>query len=90
MKRAVQQSLHTYEKGRQHADKLNASLVAEDETSYDKLRVLSELEEEMRVAASKLEFERAGLIRDQIAQLKSGPAQFSQKHQKYSRKKGKS
>ena len=90
VKRAVQQSLHTYEKGRQHADKLNASLVAEDETSYDKLRVLSELEEEMRVAASKLEFERAGLIRDQIAQLKSGPAQLSQKHQKYSRKKGKS
>jgi excinuclease ABC subunit B len=64
--------------------------VAEDESSYDKLRVLSELEEEMRVAASKLEFERAGLIRDQIAQLKSGPTQLSQKHQKYSRKKGKS
>jgi excinuclease ABC subunit B len=90
VKRAVQQSLHTYEKGRQHADKLNASLVAEDENTYDKLRVLSELEEEMRIAASKLEFERAALIRDQIAQLKSGPAPIAQKHQKYSRKKGKS
>ena len=86
MKRAVQQSLHSYEKGLHEADKLNASLVAEDESAYDKLRVISELEEEMRIAASKLEFERAALIRDQIAQLKSGPTS-AQKHQKYSRKR---
>jgi excinuclease ABC subunit B len=79
--------LHSYEEGRQHAEKLNASLVAEDENTYDKLRVISELEEEMRIAASKLEFERAALIRDQIAQLKSGPATTPQKHQKYSLKK---
>lgn len=90
VKRAVQQSLHSYEEGRQHAEKLNASLVAEDENTYDKLRVISELEEEMRIAASKLEFERAALIRDQIAQLKSGPATTPQKHQKYSLKKKKS
>jgi excinuclease ABC subunit B len=87
VKRAVQQSLHSYEKGLHEADKLNASLVAEDESAYDKLRVISELEEEMRIAASKLEFERAALIRDQIAQLKSGPAIPPQKHQKYSRKR---
>jgi excinuclease ABC subunit B len=86
VKRAVQQSLHSYEKGLHEADKLNASLVAEDESAYDKLRVISELEEEMRIAASKLEFERAALIRDQIAQLKSGPTS-AQKHQKYSRKR---
>lgn len=90
VKRAVQQSLHSYEEGRQHAEKLNASLVAEDENTYDKLRVISELEEEMRIAASKLEFERAALIRDQIAQLKSGSAPTPQKHQKYSLKKKKS
>jgi len=51
---------------------------------------VSDLEEEMRDAASKLEFERAALIRDQIGQLKSGSLQASQKHQKYSKKKGKS
>jgi excinuclease ABC subunit B len=89
VKRAVQQSLHTYEKERQHADHLNASMVSDDLSTYDKLRVLSELEEEMREAASKLEFERAALIRDQIGQLKSGSLQASHKHQKYSKKKGK-
>jgi excinuclease ABC subunit B len=87
VKRAVQQSLHSYKKGLHEADKLNASLVAEDESAYDKLRVISELEEEMRIAASKLEFERAALIRDQIGQLKSGPATPAQKQQKYSRKR---
>jgi excinuclease ABC subunit B len=87
VKRAVQQSLHSYDKGLHEADKLNASLVAEDESAYDKLRVISELEEEMRIAASKLEFERAALIRDQIGQLKSGPATPAQKQQKYSRKR---
>jgi excinuclease ABC subunit B len=65
-------------------------MVSDDLSAYDKLRVLSELEEEMRDAASKLEFERAALIRDQIGQLKSGSLQASQKHQKYSKKKGKS
>jgi excinuclease ABC subunit B len=34
--------------------------------------VIAELEDEMTEAASKLEFERAALLRDQIASLKSG------------------
>jgi excinuclease ABC subunit B len=90
VKRAVQQSLHNYEKGLDEADKLNASLVAEDQSAYDRLRVIAELEEEMRDAASRLEFERAALIRDQIAQLKSGPVSISRKPTKYSARKKKS
>jgi len=70
VQRAVQKSLHTYAKEREEADKWNASLVAEDEEAYDKLRVIGELEEEMRAAAAKLEFERAAHLRDQIAALK--------------------
>ena len=71
VKRALQHSLHTHEKGREEADKLNRSLVADDVTTYDKLRVISELEEEMREASSRLEFERAAHLRDQIAALKN-------------------
>lgn len=71
VKRALQQSLHTHEHAKEHADKLNSSLVAEDVTTYDKLRVIAEMEEEMREASSRLEFERAAHLRDQIASLKN-------------------
>ncbi len=71
VKRALQQSLHTHEKELEHAENLNRSLVAEDVETYDKLRVIAELEEEMREASSKLEFERAAHLRDQIAALKN-------------------
>ena len=70
VKRALQQSLHTHEKEREHAENLNRSLVADDVETYDKLRVIAELEEEMREASSRLEFERAAHLRDQIAALK--------------------
>ncbi len=67
-KRALQQSLHAY--GHEQADELNRSIVAEDADSYDALMVIGELEEQMREASSKLEFERAAHLRDQIAELK--------------------
>ena len=67
----MQQSLHTHEKEREQAELLNRSLVADDEETYDKLRVIAELEEEMREASSRLEFERAAHLRDQIAALKN-------------------
>ena len=69
VKRAVQESLHVYSEQRAGADRLSSSLVADDEEVYDKLRVIAELEEEMREAASKLEFERAAHLRDQIREL---------------------
>ncbi|GAA5494181.1 uvrABC system protein B [Rubritalea halochordaticola] len=68
--RAVQQSLHMHSEQQKEAAGLNQSIVAEDEASYNALQVLSELEEEMRDAASKLEFERAAHLRDQISELK--------------------
>jgi len=67
-KRALQQSLHSHE--HEQADQINRSIVAEDEESYDVLMVIGELEEQMRTASSKLEFERAAHLRDQITELK--------------------
>ena len=72
VKRAVQQSLQTHERNVAGADQLNASLVADDEATYDKLRVIAELEGEMREASARLEFELAAHLRDQIAALKEG------------------
>ncbi|MEM6911686.1 MAG: excinuclease ABC subunit UvrB [Verrucomicrobiota bacterium] len=65
VKRGVQKSLQLYAKDDQAA----RSVVAEEE-SFDVLAVLKELESEMQEAAQKLEYERAALLRDQIAELK--------------------
>lgn len=68
--RAVQQSLSMAEETKAAAGLINQSLVAEGEMDYNVMQVLSELETEMREAATKLEFERAGHLRDQIKELK--------------------
>jgi excinuclease ABC subunit B len=49
-----------------------AEPMAVGENIEDVAAVLAELEEEMTAAASKLEFERAALVRDQIDALRSG------------------
>lgn len=64
--RSDQGSLRIYQRGKE----VESSLVAESGGDVDTLAVIRELEEEMQEAASKLEFERAALIRDQINQLK--------------------
>jgi excinuclease ABC subunit B len=64
--RAVQESLHTVIRGR----KVEESVVREG--ALDTVELLRELEAEMVEAASKLEYERAALLRDQIAELKAG------------------
>lgn len=64
--RSDQGSLRIYQRGKE----VESSLVAESGGDIDTLAVIRELEEEMQEAASKLEFERAALIRDQINQLK--------------------
>ncbi len=69
--RAVQESLSHYETNKEAAQNLNQAVVAEDQASYNAVVVIAELEEEMREAAAKLEFERAAHLRDQIKQLKS-------------------
>ncbi|MEO0414349.1 MAG: helicase-related protein, partial [Verrucomicrobiota bacterium] len=67
VKRAVQDSLRvTYGDGQE----AEAALVRESGDELDTLAVLKELEEEMQEAATKLEFERAALIRDQVNELR--------------------
>ncbi len=70
VKRAVQESLHDYLKETREAERLNSAMVAEDETLYNVVEVLRELEAEMQEAATKLEFEKAAHLRDQIKQLR--------------------
>src|SRR5690606_32171613 len=64
--RGDQGSLRIYQRGKE----VENTLVAELGEDIDTLTVIRELEEEMQEAASRLEFERAALIRDQINQLK--------------------
>lgn len=65
-KRGDQGSLRLFTNGKE----VGSSLVAESGGDEDTLTVIRELEEEMQEAASRLEFERAALIRDQIGKLK--------------------
>lgn len=68
VQRAVQESLHTILKGRE----LEASVVKEAGGDFSLSETLRELEEEMMQAAGNLEYEKAALLRDQIAELKAG------------------
>ena len=79
VKRTLQASLHTHE----NSEKPDNSKVAEDPETYDKARVIAELESEMREASSRLEFELAGHLRDQIITLKSTPAEHTRLPTKY-------
>ncbi|MHC4763300.1 MAG: UvrB/UvrC motif-containing protein, partial [Planctomycetota bacterium] len=44
-----------------------------NESEYDKVEQISELEKEMLEAAETLDFERAAFLRDQLRQLKDLP-----------------
>ncbi len=68
VQRAVQESLHTILKGRE----VEASVVNEGGGNFSLSETLRELEEEMMHAAANLEYEKAALLRDQIAELKAG------------------
>ena len=68
MTRAAQESLHVALGGREVEERV--ARVAEG-ADLDVLRVIRELEEEMREAAAALEYERAALLRDQIRELKA-------------------
>ena len=68
VKRTAQASLHVYDgSGKDRAE----AMVAETSTE-DVVAVIAELELEMTEASGRLEFERAALLRDQIAALQSG------------------
>ncbi len=68
VQRAVQESLHVILKGRE----VEQSLLRETPSDFDLHELLRELERDMAAAAASLEYERAALLRDQIAELKSG------------------
>ena len=66
VKRADQESLHMHREGNQ----VSKNIVSDNDGDLDVLQVIGELKEEMQEASSKLEFEKAALIRDQIEELK--------------------
>ncbi len=66
VKRAAQSSLHVYDGTGERGE------AAVAENSDDVAAVIAELEDEMQEAASRLEFERAAVLRDQINALKTG------------------
>jgi excinuclease ABC subunit B len=82
VKRAAQASLHVYDgTGRDREEPMAA------ESVDDVAAVVAELEDEMQEAANRLEFERAALLRDQIAALKGGGGQVRAARADYGKKK---
>ena len=69
VQRAVQESLHTILRGRQQKEE---AVMREGGGDFNLSELLMELESEMMQAAGNLEYEKAALLRDQIAELKSG------------------
>lgn len=67
VKRGVQESLQTILKGRA----VEEAVIRKGAGDQDAVDVLKELEDEMVQASSKLEFEKAALLRDQILELKA-------------------
>jgi excinuclease ABC subunit B len=67
--RAVQESLHVILKS---AKELEKSIVSETAPDFDLHELIRELEQDMASAAASLEYERAALIRDQLAELRAG------------------
>ena len=89
VKRAVQASLHVLLKGKQ----VESSVIQEAGGDFSTSELLRELEEEMQVAATNLEFEKAALLRDQISEVKKGAGidkiEPKQRKVKYTGKKSK-
>jgi len=71
--RGIQESLAVVKK----AEELDESVVREGKGDYDVHEVVREIEKEMLDAAASLEFERAAMLRDQLAELKSAHGIFS-------------
>ncbi|MED5585961.1 MAG: excinuclease ABC subunit UvrB [Verrucomicrobiota bacterium] len=67
VQRAVQQSLHVTLGGEQ----VNRGVLQEGGEDLEVVEVIGELQAEMNEAAARLEFEKAALLRDQIAELKT-------------------
>ncbi len=88
VQRAVQESLHMMLKARE----IESSVIREAGGDFSVTELIRELEGEMATAASALEYERAAMLRDQIAELKRGAgiegAAAGSQPVKYGRPKG--
>ncbi len=73
VQRAVQESLHVTLGGQE----VNREVLQEGGEDLDVVEVLRELQVEMNEAAARLEFEKAALLRDQIAELKTQAGELS-------------
>jgi excinuclease ABC subunit B len=83
VKRELQLSLAELTKARE----VEASVVRETRGGYRTAELLRELEAEMLEAAENLQFEKAAILRDQIAELKKGNEPLPAKREvKYDRK----
>jgi excinuclease ABC subunit B len=77
----------------EEAREIEASVISETGGDFVASELIYELEDQMEVAAKNLEFERAALLRDQIAELKNRGDFKEAKPVSYkssSKKKGKS
>jgi excinuclease ABC subunit B len=75
------------------AEELKARQVARDalefsESEYDRQQVISELEEEMFLAAEKLDFEKAAFLRDRLNELKDMPVMESSDRPRFKKRGG--
>ena len=68
------------------AKAVEASVVREAPGGYRQAELLRELEAEMLEAAENLQFEKAAILRDEIAELEKGKALPSRREVKYDRK----
>ncbi|MFT5122903.1 MAG: excinuclease ABC subunit B [Kiritimatiellia bacterium] len=89
--KSIQESLSSRE---DEAEEVNMRMVADSGVDYDVNEVINELEREMLEAAQSLEFERAAILRDQIAELRmtfnTGTGSSSKKGRTtYGKRKGK-
>lgn len=83
VKRPIQQSLHAYGE----AKETEATIMSEVGEEFDVGQMTRELEAEMLEAAEKLEFERAALLRDQIATLRDDDGGTGEPRPSHSKKR---
>ncbi len=72
--RSVQKSIQDALAVEEEAEEAESAVVRDTGQDYDVQRVRADLEREMFEAAEALEFERAALLRDQLAELKGAQA----------------
>ncbi|MBU0605652.1 MAG: excinuclease ABC subunit UvrB [Candidatus Omnitrophica bacterium] len=66
IEKAIRDGIESYKKARE----VIASVIADSEDQYDKVTLVAELQRDMESAARNLQFEKAAILRDQIAELK--------------------